>query len=239
MKDHPRSRGEYGARDFFVEVVRGSSPLSRGIPGDGTLPARRVGIIPALAGNTTPRPGNSSPGRDHPRSRGEYCCASLEKLPPTGSSPLSRGIRAVLAVCFEVAGIIPALAGNTGPWRVRTGRPGDHPRSRGEYDGDRCPTAPCAGSSPLSRGIRSWTVFRPPCRGIIPALAGNTSRRSADVSSTTDHPRSRGEYRPIAVAARRWAGSSPLSRGIRGVAPPCMRQRGIIPALAGNTQSPP
>ena len=51
-QDHPRSRGEYDVAELSAAPLPGSSPLSRGIPGQ---PARRrsgPGIIPALAGNT-------------------------------------------------------------------------------------------------------------------------------------------------------------------------------------------
>ena len=173
--DHPRSRGEYGPFWPYALRWRGSSPLSRGIRPPSKQPWPTGRIIPALAGNTRRAHSWAVRSPDHPRSRGEYSNALALMGGAAGSSPLSRGIRPPGVGRTPRGGIIPALAGNTGPWRVRTGRPGDHPRSRGEYDGDRCPTAPCAGSSPLSRGIRSWTVFRPPCRGIIPALAGNTS----------------------------------------------------------------
>ena len=52
IRDHPRSRGEYGGMYRFSMMLHGSSPLSRGIhPRDlPTSQGRR--IIPALAGNT-------------------------------------------------------------------------------------------------------------------------------------------------------------------------------------------
>ena len=52
-------------------------------------------------------------------------------------------------------------------------------------------------------------------RGIIPALAGNTSRMWAVIIRAGDHPRSRGEYDRWVTRAGTVAGSSPLSRGIR------------------------
>ena len=74
---------------------------------------------------------------------------------------------------------------------------------------------------------------------IIPALAGNTRRPRLASSATTDHPRSRGEYTQRRCRMVTATGSSPLSRGI----PAPLRGRtwpgGIIPALAGNTQSGP
>ena len=95
------------------------------------------------------------------------------------------------------------------------------------------------GSSPLSRGIRQAASAVASGLRIIPALAGNTLRAPWRPLVQMDHPRSRGEYAPgpsVSVVGR---GSSPLSRGIRRrwrVAP---YQKGIIPALAGNTREYP
>ena len=52
-----------------------------------------------------------------------------------------------------------------------------------------------------------------------------------------DHPRSRGEYRSAPSTPKTHVGSSPLSRGIRKQAWQNRCQTGIIPALAGNTNS--
>ena len=73
---------------------------------------------------------------------------------------------------------------------------------------------------------------------IIPALAGNTTGRCQLRRHRTDHPRSRGEYVAAAAAGLTWFGSSPLSRGILVGAAQAAAVRGIIPALAGNTQFP-
>ena len=54
---------------------------------------------------------------------------------------------------MEKAGIIPALAGNTGCDGAAVDEMGDHPRSRGEYDYLASNKNQLAGSSPLSRGI--------------------------------------------------------------------------------------
>ena len=152
-----------------------------------------------------------------------------------GSSPLSRGIRAELAVGVGIVGIIPALAGNTNTTPPATFLGRDHPRSRGEYDQKVWASLDAHGSSPLSRGIRSqasgqWTYLR-----IIPALAGNTLRGFAQLDIRRDHPRSRGEYGGSESVIRFSSGSSPLSRGIRVQLPTHFEAIGIIPALAGNT----
>ena len=134
-----------------------------------------------------------------------------------------------------IVGIIPALAGNTasGPdWRTTRS---DHPRSRGEYPLARSHAALYAGSSPLSRGIRTVLFRFSIWRWIIPALAGNTSACACLTRSRRDHPRSRGEYTEYSDYALGNQGSSPLSRGILNLATNHGKRRGIIPALAGNT----
>ena len=112
-RDHPRSRGEYSRHGAPLPFCRGSSPLSRGIRGVRLRIIFPFRIIPALAGNTLGMGRRRRPRADHPRSRGEYSCSSRPRPTRQGSSPLSRGIRAVLV-------------------NSRHARE-DHPRSRGEY----------------------------------------------------------------------------------------------------------
>ena len=193
--DHPRSRGEYDLRAPRGPSAAGSSPLSRGIQRSPTKRSCLTRIIPALAGNTVPRPPKPVVGRDHPRSRGEYPASPSRAVHSCGSSPLSRGILTAALTEQRDLRIIPALAGNTprSPGRRRHCR--DHPRSRGEYwevrggDGD---------------GFR-----------IIPALAGNTRGPRRVGVEPADHPRSRGEYPSQWATLTATAGSSPLSRGIQ------------------------
>ena len=153
-----------------------------------------------------------------------------------GSSPLSRGIPAQAPVPLGAGGIIPALAGNTTSSEATKCPNRDHPRSRGEYVDYIESGEPDGGSSPLSRGIPISVTFRLLLLGIIPALAGNTSRGERPDESEWDHPRSRGEYLPSRSCGAFPRGSSPLSRGILC---PCRTGRlvvRIIPALAGNTR---
>ena len=236
--DHPRSRGEYDQSRRDPEMPQGSSPLSRGILPLDEWHQRHPRIIPALAGNTKPRPSRRSQPADHPRSRGEYSVNTTHANPTAGSSPLSRGILGPVATPDPAGGIIPALAGNTQNRYRRRGRVSDHPRSRGEY-GNRIRIGFLQwGSSPLSRGIQFHaSVCHGHC-GIIPALAGNTGWRPMWWSPEWDHPRSRGEYDLASHHDSCSAGSSPLSRGIPwGVGDELLGRR-IIPALAGNTELP-
>ena len=135
------------------------------------------------------------------------------------------------------AGIIPALAGNTNGKRCVTYWCWDHPRSRGEYGSGKTSTMRLMGSSPLSRGILFAASVLASVGGIIPALAGNTYIYGFILKKGSDHPRSRGEYGSEGSELPDPDGSSPLSRGIPKHRPSSLLQGGIIPALAGNTQT--
>ena len=184
----------------------GSSPLSRGIPNSGSKRRPRVGIIPALAGNTRPHGLRQVPTADHPRSRGEYAVIHTLIASHNGSSPLSRGILNRRRYLIGYLRIIPALAGNTAVTVLLFRHNKDHPRSRGEYEVTWKNPAFASGSSPLSRGIPGAIPSSGRPVRIIPALAGNTAMPQGTALVGADHPRSRGN-RPL----------------------------GIIPALAGNT----
>ena len=111
----------------------------------------------------------------------------------------------------------------------------DHPRSRGVYIPKRTTSPSCTGSSPLARGLLRRAHMRREDNRIIPARAGFTAPRSRRVCGCTDHPRSRGVYRPLDHPPGRHDGSSPLARGLRPSWPPPARNGGIIPARAGFT----
>ena len=92
---HPRARGEYASRCRTRRRGTGSSPRTRGIlrnPPAGTLEIR---FIPAHAGNTDPFPADRAHRSVHPRARGEYVQFLSLRGIATGSSPRTRGIRAV------------------------------------------------------------------------------------------------------------------------------------------------
>ena len=111
----------------------------------------------------------------------------------------------------------------------------DHPRSRGEYAGRTGQRPKLGGSSPLSRGILSRVTSSRIHSGIIPALAGNTSKSTRPPLLGRDHLRSRGEYVSLPSTPHMIVGSSPLSRGIPVAILSCQVGPRIIPALAGNT----
>ena len=132
-----------------------------------------------------------------------------------GSSPLARGLRSATP--------------------RRAPAPGDHPRSRGVYNVGDCSIDLDSGSSPLARGLPSWSLVFIFGAWIIPARAGFTSPELHYFWDDLDHPRSRGVYSTGRGRPRPTRGSSPLARGLRrgpGARPDPDR---IIPARAGFT----
>ena len=154
-----------------------------------------------------------------------------------GSSPLARGLRALLRRRIGDPRIIPARAGFTPPPASHPTGPTDHPRSRGVYLSSAESTRRPAGSSPLARGLPTqWGHSRTEAR-IIPARAGFTGTRGAPWACTTDHPRSRGVYRLRKGNLMTFLGSSPLARGLPAHPRHSQQHGRIIPARAGFTPS--
>ena len=130
---HPRSRGEHSAREDVLHTVHGSSPLARGTHRQGTVLSFAMRLIPARAGNTSPRGARPSALPAHPRSRGEHMQTFRYRFQVCGSSPLARGtrgFRSTWGCCFR---LIPARAGNTVTSVVARMVRQAHPRSRGEH----------------------------------------------------------------------------------------------------------
>ena len=154
---------------------------------------------------------------------------------PAGSSPRVRGTHRVSTSSKCRSGIIPACAGNTPRPSVRPPSAWDHPRVCGEHGpGRRSPRAP-GGSSPRVRGTQQSEHAGRVDRGIIPACAGNTSRRPVRIATNRDHPRVCGEHMRVLELFLEALGSSPRVRGTLQDAQGRQRRAGIIPACAGNT----
>ena len=233
--DHPRSRGVYVARSAVEGMGTGSSPLARGLLAGALVDQHRPRIIPARAGFTGGRPRQPTRYSDHPRSRGVYSRILFGGREGGGSSPLARGLQAVVEAMAGRPRIIPARAGFTPAgrpaWRVSP----DHPRSRGVYRSQRVHINLWAGSSPLARGLRVAGTLPDDMVRIIPARAGFTPRPRPLAQLRRDHPRSRGVYvyeRPCPLPR---VGSSPLARGLPDEDVRVAHVGGIIPARAGFT----
>ena len=215
--------------------VVGSSPLARGKHGHGAAHLGEVGIIPACAGETgAGRPtGGARP--DHPRLRGGNDGVPSPPGSHTGSSPLARGKRRRRHHLPGGSGIIPACAGETRP-RGRPSRRGrDHPRLRGGNVGAALGVEPWEGSSPLARGKPHHAGQHADGPGIIPACAGETASSCDSRPWRRDHPRLRGGNGRRCTSWVTPPGSSPLARGKRPRRRETPRERGIIPACAGET----
>ena len=111
--DHPRMRGEHGARQIDGISLRGSSPHARGTRKPLPTCVNRTGIIPACAGNTGHLQATVCEERDHPRMRGEHEPWLSVSCRYRGSSPHARGTLALVHSFLFADGIIPACAGNT------------------------------------------------------------------------------------------------------------------------------
>ena len=152
-----------------------------------------------------------------------------------GSSPLTRGKPDGPPPRAPGRGLIPAHAGKTGSWTLLRSVSRAHPRSRGENALLASMVVLAWGSSPLTRGKLHADADFVHREGLIPAHAGKTSSTNRIRSRTWAHPRSRGENRTLRRLRSRLRGSSPLTRGKRGDAPPGPAFLGLIPAHAGKT----
>ena len=179
-------------------MASGSSPLARGLLHDLQLLHRDARIIPARAGFTVLQTFCRPSIPDHPRSRGVYFEPPKPGKHSAGSSPLARGLRSskekksaspsdhprsrgvylrLTRLPAAPLWIIPARAGFTSRWGLMVICEKDHPRSRGVYDPLADGRAHTVGSSPLARGLLSFTVHKCALFGIIPARAGFTIGR--------------------------------------------------------------
>ena len=93
------------------------------------------------------------------------------------------------------------------------------------------------GSSPHTRGAHSRSDPLGGPRGIIPAYAGSTSDGPGKASSSSDHPRIRGEHFQFGGGVVVAGGSSPHTRGAQDTRKGALLLWRIIPAYAGSTET--
>ena len=129
---HPRSRGENAVVRPLTSLSVGSSPLTRGKPGQLGVGADATGLIPAHAGKTLAGLAISRRVGAHPRSRGENAVNDPHSRTAYGSSPLTRGKLGCEDRLPGTSRLIPAHAGKTSPRSGTASLPSAHPRSRGE-----------------------------------------------------------------------------------------------------------
>src|SRR5690606_24587097 len=120
-----------------------------------------------------PREGSAG-RRDHPRIRGEHDPGLVMPAYAVGSPPHTRGALGVGVPLHGDLGITPAYAGSTPTDDSRRRQRTDHPRVRGEHDGDLIPSQFVDGSSPRARGAQYERISEVIKGRIIPACAGST-----------------------------------------------------------------
>ena len=234
--DHPRIRGEHLRTAARRMAQGGSSPHTRGAQPLLLAELRDRRIIPAYAGSTTPARRPRLGGGDHPRIRGEHPDTERHAPKGNGSSPHTRGAHGGFLAITPPLRIIPAYAGSTP--RHRAARPKGKriiPAYAGSTRRGVARIGRLRGSSPHTRGARAGAVGDAEPRGIIPAYAGSTLLFRMGAAQNPDHPRIRGEHERESPLWRLSPGSSPHTRGARGLWWRPGRGRGIIPAYAGST----
>ena len=175
--DHPRACGANPAMMCKVMRVTGSSPRMRGKHVDYVINKANQRIIPAHAGQTYRLAQQMQTDKDHPRACGANLAALVFPALALGSSPRMRGKPPPNRMKFFPLRIIPAHAGQTSKVRRSVTHSPDHPRACGANGICGSCTTGEAGSSPRMRG-KQRQVSRPhQLHRIIPAHAGQTSRR--------------------------------------------------------------
>ena len=154
-----------------------------------------------------------------------------------GSSPHGRGKRRRVRARTLTARLIPARAGKTNGPAAPTREHWAHPRAGGENDrlGDTRRGPP--GSSPRGRGKRNGRDGGSRRTGLIPARAGKTASRWAEVSLRAAHPHAGGENPSPFPWVASPGGSSPRGRGKQWSCEPHSFAVRLIPAWAGKTLS--
>ena len=173
---------------------------------------------------------------DHPRIRGEHLPDDVRFNVDGGSSPHTRGARSSPWPGGPARGIIPAYAGSTHALGLRRRGDRDHPRIRGEHGRDGESGRSSTGSSPHTRGAPGSSSPARRRRGIIPAYAGSTLIPCSRATSSSDHPRIRGEHLHFLTSIPSKSGSSPHTRGAQRYAQSTYSLDRIIPAYAGSTR---
>ena len=190
---YPRSRGENTTPFALTPEPSGSSPLTRGKLRLGGRLDAVVGLIPAHAGKTRPSTSPRPRFKAHSRSCGENAATPVFAMPPSGSSPLTRGKRQVLGRGRQIRRLIPAHAGKTLHDPAHRSASKAHPRSRGENVVADTKKFSRAGSSPLTRGKLHFAALTGADARLIPTHTGKTYQRSERSQEPWAYPRSHGE----------------------------------------------
>ena len=174
-------------------------------------------IIPAHAGQTSPRWWAPSFRTDHPRACGANDDFLVQLGAMVGSSPRMRGKLHQVQRATHADRIIPAHAGQTRARSRRPYPPTDHPRACGANTWALTGSIKEDGSSPRMRGKLFHNCSVLCFVRIIPAHAGQTMVAGRHSTPSTDHPRACGANTSSSTGSNPPVGSSPRMRGkLRG-----------------------
>ena len=177
-RDHPRVCGEKKLCPHLVISQAGSPPRVRGKAGWPLCGLPCIGITPACAGKSARILKRRTEKRDHPRVCGEKYYVTVGKADHEGSPPRMRGKVRAAPLGAGDAGITPAYAGKSQPWRSYSQRRWDHPRVCGEKHTNISVRPIPPGSPPRMRGkvVHFFGAHLPD--GITPAYAGKSQHDS-------------------------------------------------------------
>ncbi len=247
--DLPASRSA-AAKCGIPPQVRERHHEQPGQPGDdrnaaagaGTTPAaswrsrtcgehpRRCGDDTATASRTPRDP------EEHPRKRGDDLKVGYLDRAAGGTPPQARGRRLDLEQRGGDRWNTPASAGTTRGRTGGRGRPGEHPRKRGDdpgrgLQGTVTGTPPQARGRPLHGGANAAESRN------TPASAGTTAPQRGSGPCAREHPRKRGDDTREDSLAGLFTGTPPQARGRRANGVHGGAERGNTPASAGTTTS--
>jgi len=94
-------------------------------------------------------------------------------------------------------------------------------------------------SPPLARGLRRAPLRLAQPVGLTPAGAGTSGRSPTLRASSRTHPRWRGDFAAMASTCALGMDSPPLARGLPPLRRDVVRDRGLTPAGAGTSSTPP
>ena len=152
---HPRVCGEQLIGLVNIGLSVGSSPRVRGTDYFFLSLAHKSRFIPACAGNSKDKEGESAPIPVHPRVCGEQGYLGRLDVNERGSSPRVRGTGSSHASNSRVLRFIPACAGNSFVRIVTCITTSVHPRVCGEQSVQVGSSQTRVGSSPRVRGTDS------------------------------------------------------------------------------------
>ena len=152
--DHPRTRGDKCLHFFYLTIMPGSPPHTRGQENNRIQRKTPAGITPAHAGTSKDLNGNPITIEDHPRTRRDKQRTSVVTVLQIGITPAHAGTSLLVTLILSLCK--------------------DHPRTRGDKLFLVPVWLPLIGSPPHTRGqvIRSNTKSTK--SRITPAHAGTS-----------------------------------------------------------------